>query len=104
MKISEAKEAGIDVSHRGSNENPENGQQYVYGSVPCETCGAYWFEGCLPKDGNMGIGGTFCDARIETMEWFDNLDPKRKEVERQNLTSAYKTRKQGIDEKQLKLF
>ena len=104
MKISEAKSAGIDVSHRGNNWNSEKNTQWVYGSVPCETCGAYWFEGCHPKDTQIGVGGTFCDARIETMEWFDKLSPEQKELERVVLTDAYEKRKQDSYQPQLKLF
>lgn len=111
MKIKEAKAQGIDVSHNGSNLNEnmeETGlpypTQYVYASVPCPTCGAYWYEGCHPEDRPLGPGGTLCDERIAEMERFDELAPVQKELERKRLTYEYHKRKKRDDNPQLELF
>lgn len=108
MKIKEAKAQGIDVSHNGSNENEDNGlpypTQYVYASVPCPTCGAYWYEGCRPEDRPLGPGGTLCDARIEAMERFQELSREQQELERKRLLHAHHERKKQADNPQLTLF
>ena len=111
MTIKEAKAQGIDVSHNGSNLNEnmeETGlpypTQYVYPSVPCPTCDAYWYEGCRPKDRPVGPGGTLCDTRIAEMERFEELSPERQELERQVLTHAYEERKKQANNRQLTLF
>ena len=111
MKIKEAKAQGIDVSYNGSNLNEnmeETGlpypTQYVYASVPCPTCGAYWYEGCRPENRPRGPGGTLCDARIAEMERFQELSPEQQELERKRLEHAYHERKKQADNPQLTLF
>ena len=108
MKIKEAKAKGIDVSHNGSNENKDTSlpfpTQHVYASVPCPTCGAYWYEGCRPEDRPLGPGGTLCDERIAKMERFEELSPEQQELEEARLTRAYHERKKQVDNPQLTLF
>ena len=102
MKIKEIKKKGIDVSHKGSNIDPERpNSTLVYPSVPCPTCGAYWFEGC--SEPNIPIEKwkhTLCKERIQAMERFEETPQEQQEIEKKRLTKTYHDRKKG----QLTLF